>query len=74
MLPHPNQEAKMNGTYFQKATQMLGEAFIQIVPPGALAAYSAYEIARFTQISFSQAAGLITASLLICIMLHMVQD
>ena len=64
----------MNRNYFDQATRLLGALLFQTVPPSALVAYSGYELARFSGISFGQAVGIVTSSLIICMMVHTVRD
>ncbi len=64
----------MFGKFFDLTARFAGELFLQIVPPAALAAYAASELAQSTEITFVQAAAMISAGLLICLMVNALRE
>ena len=64
----------MIGLLKEQTPRLLAELAFQIVPPTILAGLAAHELSERTAFSFSEAAGLVTAVLLICIMVNSVRD
>lgn len=64
----------MKETLLDRSMRLAGAFALQIIPPSLLAAYAAYELSLATSASFAQAAGIITAVLLLCVMVNALRE
>ena len=64
----------MKNSIVQRTARLMAELALQIVPPAILAAFAANELAKATEANFAQAAGIVTAVLLLCVMFNTLRD